>query len=337
LSEGISTLLYSDKSEGSSFTGNSNKSRKQHIYIDNGKVYCDIYNEFGFSSTVFTTDSVIEDSKITHLIVSIDMTKSSNKVKFFINGNIQDSKAISNILAPVNISLYSFPNVGSTLESVSSRPTYLLSDGGLDIEKAVNQGGFNRDSTVNYKVSSYNENGESAASGVKKVIIDKQNSAISVSWSNIKEAKGFYVYKSLSSISEFDEGSLLMKTTNPFYGEDSSDLISFKDDNSIILKEGYPKSISTYSKYKINSTDFYDGSDLKASIGDFPQLDKTTARTNLEGKIYKTVLYSKAFSRNNALYSYIEGSRDFDLVNSTASYEFSVSAGDSIGGFGGGY
>ncbi len=337
LSEGISTLLYSDKSEGSSFTNNSNKSRKQHIYIDNGKVYCDFYNEFGFSSTVFTTDSVIEDSKITHLVVSVDMTKSSNKVKFFINGNIRDCKAVSNLLPPTNISLYSFPNVGSTLEFASSRSTYLLSDGGLEVEKAVNQGGFSKGNTVNYKVSAYNENGESAASGLKKVITNKQNSAISVSWSNIKEAKGFYVYKSLSSISEFSEGSLLIKTMNPFYGEDSTDLISFKDDNSIILKEGSPKSISTFSKYKINNTDFFDGSDLKGSIGDFPQLDKTTTNTNLEGKIYKTALYSKTFSRNDALYSYIEGSRDFDLVNNVASYEFSVSAGESIGGFGGGY
>jgi len=99
----------------------------------------------------------------------------------------------------------------------------------------------------------------------------------------------------------------------------------FYYDNSLTLENGSPKSNATYSKYKINNTSFYDGSDMKAAIG------------QLEGVIYKTSVYSKAFGPSEASYAYIEGSRDFDLTSNTAPYSFSASAGSSIGGYGGGY
>jgi hypothetical protein len=52
--EGISTLLYSDLSRGMNFTNQKNISRKQHIFISQGRVHCNLYNEFGLSSSCFT-------------------------------------------------------------------------------------------------------------------------------------------------------------------------------------------------------------------------------------------------------------------------------------------
>lgn len=336
LSEGISTLFYGDISEGARFTDKNNVSRKQHVYISDKKLHCDLYNEFGLSSSTFTVDSVVDEGAITNVIVSVDMTKSSGKIKFYVNGYLKSSQIISNLQTPTSITLYPFLNTTSSLESLSSSTTYSLNEGGLEVEKNTTQKAFDKGLTVNYKISSYNENGESAASANKKVLINKRNSSVSVSWANVREARGFYVYRSISNVSEFDEASLLIKARNPYFGKDGNEIISFIDDNSITLKEGIPKSSSTYSKYKVNNTSFYDGPDLKAAIGGLP-LGNTNEKSYIDGIIYKVSAYSKAFNASDALYAYIEGSRDFNLENNTAPYSFSVSSGNSVGGFGGGY
>ena len=331
-SDDVSTLFYGDISEGSKFTTQDNVSRKQHIYVDQGKIHSDLYNEFGLLSSSFTTESVVEEGVITNVVVSVDMTKASGKINFYVNGTKRNSKAVSNLATPRNITLLPFLNSTNIIASEDSLRGGFSFTGpvnyniaGLDVEKDSSTQAFKKGLTVNYKVSSYNDNGESAASVNSKILIDRQNSSVSVSWNSIRDAKGFYLYRSISNTSEYGESSLLLKVLNPFFGKDDIEVINFIDDNSLTLENGSPKSNATYSKYKINNTSFYDGSDMKAAIG------------QLEGVIYKTSVYSKAFSPSEASYAYIEGSRDFDLTNNTAPYSFSASAGSSIGGYGGGY
>ena len=321
-SDDVSTLFYGDISQGSKFTTQDNVSRKQHIYVDQGKIHSDLYNEFGLLSSSFTTESVVEEGVITNVVVSVDMTKASGKINFYVNGTKRNSKMVSNLASPSNITLLPFLNSTNTIltESVVD-----YNVAGLSVQKDSSIQAFSKGLTVNYKVSSYNDNGESAASVNSKILVDRQNSSVSVSWNSIRDAKGFYLYRSISNISEYGESSLLLKVLNPFFGKDDIEVINFIDDNSLTLENGSPKSNATYSKYKINNTSFYDGSDMKAAIG------------QLEGVIYKTSVYSKAFSPSEASYAYIEGSRDFDLTNNTAPYSFSASAGSSIGGYGGGY
>ena len=273
-------------------------------------------------SSSFTTESVVEEGVITNVVVSVDMTKASGKINFYVNGTKRNSKMVSNLASPSNITLLPFLNSTNTIltESVVD-----YNVAGLSVQKDSSIQAFSKGLTVNYKVSSYNDNGESAASVNSKILVDRQNSSVSVSWNSIRDAKGFYLYRSVSNISEYGESSLLLKVLNPFFGKDDIEVINFIDDNSLTLENGSPKSNATYSKYKINNTSFYDGSDMKAAIG------------QLEGVIYKTSVYSKAFSPSEASYAYIEGSRDFDLTNNTAPYSFSASAGSSIGGYGGGY
>ena len=112
-------------------------------------------------------------------------------------------------------------------------------------------------------------------------------------------------------------------------------MISFRDDGTGVLSSGSPKSSSAYSKYTLKSTTFYDGTNLKLSIGDYPVAGDKTEETYSQGKIYKVSVYKKALSSSDALNSYIQGYRDFNLNSGTADYNFSVSAGTSIGGLGG--
>ena len=315
-SDDVSTLFYGDISQGSKFTTQDNVSRKQHIYVDQGKIHSDLYNEFGLLSSSFTTESVVEEGVITNVVVSVDMTKASGKINFYVNGTKRNSKMVSNLASPSNITLLPFLNSTNTIltESVVD-----YNVAGLSVQKDSSIQAFSKGLTVNYKVSSYNDNGESAASVNSKILVDRQNSSVSVSWNSIRDAKGFYLYRSISNISEYGESSLLLKVLNPFFGKDDIEVINFIDDNSLTLENGSPKSNATYSKYKINNTSFYDGSDMKAAIG------------QLEGVIYKTSVYSKAFSPSEASYAYIEGSRVFDLTHNTAPYSVSASAGSSIG------
>ena len=250
-SDDVSTLFYGDISQGSKFTTQDNVSRKQHIYVDQGKIHSDLYNEFGLLSSSFTTESVVEEGVITNVVVSVDMTKASGKINFYVNGTKRNSKMVSNLASPSNITLLRFLNSTNTIltESVVD-----YNVAGLSVQKDSSIQAFSKGLTVNYKVSSYNDNGESAASVNSKILVDRQNSSVSVSWNSIRDAKGFYLYRSISNISEYGESSLLLKVLNPFFGKDDIEVINFIDDNSLTLENGSPKSNATYSKYKINNT-----------------------------------------------------------------------------------
>jgi hypothetical protein len=191
------------------------------------------------------------------------------------------------------------------------------------------------DTNINYKVSSYNEDGESASTDNRKVFISGSKLGVLLNWLNVSNAKSFFIYKSVNILNKFSNISLLANVPNPFFGGEPDAMISFKDDGSAALSSGSPKSSSAYSKYTLKNTTFYDGTNLKLSIGDYPITDDKIEETHSQGKIYKVSVYKKALSSSEALSSYIQGYRDFNLNSSTADYNFSVSAGASIGGLGG--
>ena len=318
--EGISTLLYSDLSAGSRFTSREGISRKQHIFVSQGRVHCTLYNEFGLSHTCFTQNQCISSSAITHIIVSINMSLSSNKVKVYINGYNEPVQNVSSrgLRPPRELSVTTYPI------SIDGVPTFRQPSSFLPAN-----------TTINYKVSSYNENGESASTNNKKIFITNPRVGVYLNWMNVPDAKSFYIYKSVNTLNKFGNISLLAKVPNAFFGGAEELMLNFKDDGSGALSSGSPKSGGAYSKYTLKNTTFYDGSDLKLSIGGFPVTSQTEEKTYSEGKIYKVSVYKKALSSKDALDSYIQGNRDFDLVNNTADYNFSVSAGASIGGLGG--
>ena len=99
------------------------------------------------------------------------------------------------------------------------------------------------------------------------------------------------------------------------------------------LKAGFPKFIESYSNYAVDNKSFYDGSDLKLSIGDYPQVGKPEGKTHSEGKIYTVSVYKKALSLEEAKSNFIGGSRDFNLINNIADYNFSASTSVSGGGY----
>ena len=305
INNGMSTLLYSDLTQGTNFTSKTNVSRKQHIFISQGRIHCNLYNELGSVYSSFTGEACISNSTVAHIIVSIDMTLSSNKVKFFVDGHNKSARSISSLQPPGNLALTTYP----------------ITTG--------EEGRLSPNTNVNYKVSSYNEDGESKASLAKKIFINQPNLGVSLSWLNVPEAKSFYVYKSVNSLSRFNNISLLTIVSNPHFGINNEKTISFQDNGTSDLSFGIPKSSAGYSKYNPRNTAFYDGSDLKLSIGDFPQKNKAESKTHSDGKIYKTSVYNKALSSSEALSSYVQGYRDFSTTNNTTNYNFSA------GGLGG--
>jgi hypothetical protein len=355
VNNGISTLLYSDLTQGGNFTSKENVSRKQHIFISQGRIHCYLYDEFGFVYSSFTQQVCVSDSTVAHIIISIDMTLSSNKISFFVNGYTKSTSSVSSLLPPKNLSLATYPiyiapggDRGFTgqqihgtdddggkehVEKYGSLPKGLE---GTGLEKAGEEaaaaaraaaaaaqkaGWFDINATMNYKVSSYNEDGESRASLTKKVFVKRSNLGVSLSWSNVSDAKSFYVYKSETPLGKFSNISLLTIVPNPHFGVDNEKTISFLDNGNSVLSFGQPKSEADYSKYNLKNTTFYDGSDLKLSIGDFPKKNKTKSKTHSDGKIYKISVYNKALSSSEALDSYIQGYRDFDTITTAVNYD----------------
>jgi len=309
VNEGISTLSYSDLTRGANFTSQEGLSRKQHIFVSQGRVHCTLYNEFGLSQSSFTRDVCVNASTIVHIIVSIDMSLFNRKVRVYVNGYEKSIENVFSLQPPRDLSAVTYPSV---------------IDGTSRLAANTN---------INYKVSSYNEDGESASSVNRKVFVVSSTVGILLNWLNVTSAKSFYIYKSENTLNKFSNISLLAKMPNPFFGGDPSAMITFKDDGSAALGSGSPKSGSAYSKYSLKNTTFYDGSDLKLSIGDYPVSYGKTEATHCDGKIYKISVYKKALSSSDALSSYIQGSKDFNLNSNVADYNFSASAGVSTGGY----
>lgn len=311
----VSTLLYSDITKGSSrFTSNEALSRKQHIYIENKKIHCNFYNEFGLVYSANTVEQEIEDGNIYHIVLTVDMTKSStNKVRFYINGALKPSSIVSVLSPPSGVKLSSYP-------SISSNDTFLNA------------------ATIAYKISSLNQDGESQASKQKNIYvgINRKNFGVKVSWSNVPEASSFLVYRSINNLNFDSDNSLVSVFTNPNFGLPSTSQVSYEDNGNTALSTGKPKDKSTFDKYRTNNVTFYDGSDLKLTIGDYP-INSKQKKTNSDGKIYQVSVYKKALNLDEVKNNYIQSSKNFNTTTNTGNYEFSASAGTSTGGYGGGY
>jgi len=301
-----STLFYSDITQSGSFTADDEISKKQHIYVYSGRVYCDFYNSSGLSTSCFTNSEELSAGSIYNISVVVNTTLTERKIKIYINGYIRNVTIVNNIEAPSNFVLKTF-----NLEA------------GLSLLK--------KGQTVNYKISSYDEKGESIASVLKTILIKNDFTIVNLTWSNVSAALGFSVYRSINPLGRFDGNSLLTKVTNSYFGGEETDSITFSDDNSIIPTSGSPKDVSDYNKYSLINTDFYDSSDLKAAIGGFPKLGEAGNKNYVEGKIYKVSIYKKALNNKEILHNYIQGSEDFNL--NSVNYSFSASASTSSGGY----
>ena len=342
-----STLFYSDITQSGSFTSDEGVSKRQQIYIYNGRVYCDFYNINGLSTSCFTKDSVIFAGRIHNISAVVDTTSSIDKIKIYVDGHVKAVVRVSNIKPPSRVTLRSFNmQTGSNL--------------------------LRKGQTANYKISSYDKKGESAGSLLKTILIKNDLSIINLTWLNVPEALGFFVYRSLNNLGRFDENSLLAKVSNPYFEGKTSESITFSDDNSAIVTNGMPKGVNDYDKYSLTNNDFYDSSDLKATIGSAPMgtqnawyyganfaiapggekrfLGQQTHGTDddrgkehtekhgsrakgapekeyAEGKIYKVSIYNKILDSKDIFYNFIQGAEDFDLTSSE-SY--------NLGGYGGG-
>ena len=162
-------------------------------------------------------------------------------------------------------------------------------------------------------------------------MIKNDLSIINLTWSNVPEALGFFVYRSLNNLGRFDENSLLTKVSNPHFGGKISELITFSDDNSAVITNGTPKDVNDYDKYSLINNSFYDSSDLKATIGSFPRANEIGNKNYLEGKIYKILVYKKALNEKEVLHNYIQGSEDF--TSNSARYDFSALTTSPTGGY----
>ena len=189
-----STLFYSDITENSKFVSNDDISKKQHIYIFNNRVFCDFYNVNSLSTSVFTKEEVVSNSLIHNVSVVVNSSSAANKIKIYIDSREKAVERISDLKTPSGLIVKSFES------SVSSSRSFKIG------------------STVNYRVASFNETGESRATALKKVLIKSSNSAVSLNWSNVLDATSFKIYKSVNSLGRFDEISLLTTKSNTYFG-----------------------------------------------------------------------------------------------------------------------
>ena len=303
-----STLFYSDVTESSKFVSNEDVSKKQHIYIFDNRVFCDFNNVNSLSTSAFTKDAVISNDTIHNVSVVTNTSSSTNKVKIYVDGKERTTEALSDLNSPSNLIVKSFETTTTSAKA------------------------FKAGSTINYKISSFNETGESKATNLKKVLIKNSNSAIRLNWANVAEAENFKIYRSINALGRFDGVSLLTTISNAYFGGQSSDTLSFIDDNSSIVSNGAPKDANDYEKYSLKNTTFYDGTDLKASIGSYPINNYTSGKNYAEGKIYKVSIYKKALNKNQILDNYLQGAEDFDTVNNTT-INVSTSTSGSLGGY----
>ena len=312
VSDEYSSLFYSDITQSGSFTADDDISKKQHIYVHSGRVYCDFYNSSGLSTSCFTNSEELGAGRTHNIGVVVDAALTKSKIKIYVDGYIKNVTTVDNISPTSNFVLKTF-NLGA------------------DDEWKKGSNLLRRGQTVNYKIASYDEKGESVASALKTILIKNNFTVVNLTWSNIPAALGFSIYRSLNPLGRFDDNSLLTKVTNSYFGGDSTNSIIFSDDNSIIPTNGLPKDVNDYNKYSLINTDFYDGLDLKATIGGFPRLGEAGNKNYAEGKIYKVSIYKKALNDNQILYNYIQGSEDFN--SNSVNYSFSALGSSSTGGY----
>jgi len=349
VSDERSTLFYSDITRDGKFTGDDNVSKKQHIYIFEGRVYCDFYSSGSLSTSSFTSNEVVLANRVHNIAIVVNTSLNTFKVKIYVDGHLQKTTRISNLQPPTSLILKSF----NPKNQVKER--------------------FKVGTTLNYRVSSYNGEGESAAGVLREILIKSSNSVINLTWSNVPQAAQYFIYRSMNALSRFQENSLLTKVDNPFFGGKGTDVVSFQDNNTSLVEFGSPKDTNAYDKYSLTNSSFHDNSDMKVAIGSAPISNtfvsglihganyaiapggeksflgqqthgtdddggkehtekygsgpKGVRKQYAEGKIYKVSIYNRSLDSKDILYNFIQGAEDFDFASSE-SY--------NLGGYGGG-
>ena len=72
VSNEYSTLFYSDITQSGSFAADDDISKKQHIYVFSGRVYCDFYNSSGLSTSCFTNSEELGAGRTQNIGVVVD-------------------------------------------------------------------------------------------------------------------------------------------------------------------------------------------------------------------------------------------------------------------------
>ena len=233
----------------------------------------------------------------------------------------------------------------------------VISPSTIALYKIINNELFYYDSIENDKSNMYSfeniENGDYVVIAIENDIKDIYNDIEKYNYGIYHEAiqlsdkeNRFNDINIMFSYPDYKDEIIYLTSYNNFYGEAeflSGDKIllinevlrkdTYSDNDSYILKAGSPKFIKSYSNYSVDNKNFYDGSDLKLSIGDYPQVNKPEGKTHSEGRIYKVSVYKKALSLKEAKSNFIGGSRDFNLINNVADYNFSASTSVSGGGY----
>ena len=261
-----------------------NEGYPQLIYIQDKRVY---FRFASPSNEVLSgyTPQLIEVGNLYNVIVTVNTYLAvGSKVNIYING-VEAPTTILTILEPP-LSL-SYTSTKASAGNVGN------------IGVGINNTNF-------YCVSSFDANGESKASNVVAAVSDPLNKAVSLNWSIVNSAIGYYIYRSSSTV--FGNYSLVTTIKN-------NATLNFLDFNTPV-QFGFPKPSPKYSyKYSDNVSLLVDNSTAKICFGSYPI--STITPNYFEGYIYKAAIYKNKLTSvqanrnyNSFLYRYISESPD---------------------------
>jgi hypothetical protein len=270
--------LFSRASSTSNNLFVNNEGNPHCIYIQNKRVYFSFSTADNRVFSAYTINQLIDVEKVYNIIVSINLNSAvGNKAKIYINGSESSIEVFDVLNYPDN---FSFSNVVASVKNIGNTAS-------------ITQSGFRNNSSQFYRISSYDDNGESLASPAIAVPIDSVKKSVRLSWDPVTRAAGYYIYRSNSS--NFSSLSLLANITG-------ADQNYFTDEN-FPLKNGSPQNIANYiNPYNQNSTNFVDDSNAKLVIGDYPTTDFNA--NYFQGYIFRAAFYNTNITSYQAKRNY---------------------------------
>lgn len=241
-----------------------NKGSPQLIYIQDKRVY------FSFTSAAGTvlsgySDQLIEVGSLYNVVVAVNTNLATGqKVNIYVNGRNVSVNIIS-ILAP--------PSNFQSLNIVSALKTTGNTGNTSNI-------GYSSQTTQLYRISSYDQNGESKASQLILAPTNSLRTSVKLSWDKVSGASGYYIYRSLSS--SFGPYSLIADIN-------SGNTVTFTDGN-LQTKQGAPFDSPNYLyNYDPDVTTLVDDENAKVCFGNYPITTKTL--NYFQGYIYRVAIY----------------------------------------------
>lgn len=254
-----------------------NQGAPQLVYIQDRRVY---FSFTSASNRVFAgyTEEIIDINVLYNVIISLNFNAViGEKVKIYVNGKLIQTTVLSVLSPPEN---FNFLNVVSSVQILGN-------------SSAVSEKGFKGKANQFYCISSYDTNGESIASSPISVPVSFSKKSIELTWDEVKNAQGYYIYRSRSS--SFGGLSLLANlvgSRNTFF-----------IDENFNTKSGNPKQIPAYNYfYDANTLALVDDSSAKICFGDYPVT--TSVPNYFEGYIFRIGIYNTNISEKQAIRNY---------------------------------